>query len=82
MAQGAALSCWRPVCQAAAVLPAVVVCGTAGRAAHRALGRDRRVDPGPQQKPSTNTTFILTITALAALVFFTGYLLQLNIGLQ
>ena len=29
-----------------------------------------------------NTTFILTITALAALVFFTGYLLQLNIGLQ
>ena len=29
-----------------------------------------------------NTTFILTITALAALVFFTGYLLRLNIGLQ
>ena len=29
-----------------------------------------------------NTTFILTITALAALVFFTGYLLQLNIGIQ
>lgn len=28
-----------------------------------------------------NTTFILTITALAALVFFTGYLLRLNIGL-
>ena len=29
-----------------------------------------------------NTTFILTITSLAALVFFTGYLLQLNIGIQ
>ena len=29
-----------------------------------------------------NTTFLLTITALAALVFFTGYLLQLNIGIQ
>lgn len=29
-----------------------------------------------------NTTFILTITALAALVFFTGYLLRLNIGIQ
>ena len=29
-----------------------------------------------------NTTFILTITALAALVFFTGYLLQLNIAIQ
>ncbi len=29
-----------------------------------------------------NTTFILTITALAALIFFTGYLLRLNIGLQ
>lgn len=28
-----------------------------------------------------NTTFILTIAALAALAFFTGYLLQLNIGL-
>lgn len=29
-----------------------------------------------------NTTFILTIAALAALVFFTGYLLQLNIVLS
>lgn len=29
-----------------------------------------------------NTTFLLTITALAALVFFTAYLLQLNIGIQ
>lgn len=29
-----------------------------------------------------NTTFILTIVALAALVFFTAYLLQLNIGMQ
>lgn len=29
-----------------------------------------------------NTTFILTIAALAALVFFTGYLLRLNIGLK
>ena len=29
-----------------------------------------------------NTTFILTVAALAVLVFFTGYLLQLNIGLQ
>lgn len=29
-----------------------------------------------------NTTFILTITALAALVFFTAYLLRLNIGLR
>ena len=29
-----------------------------------------------------NTTFILTIAALAALVFFTGYLLQLNIALS
>ncbi len=28
-----------------------------------------------------NTTFILTIAALAALVLFTGYLLRLNIGL-
>ncbi len=28
-----------------------------------------------------NTTFILTVAALAALAFFTGYLLQLNIGL-
>lgn len=29
-----------------------------------------------------NTTFILTIAVLAALIFFTGYLLQLNIGIQ
>lgn len=29
-----------------------------------------------------NTTFILTIVALAALLFLTAYLLQLNIGLQ
>ncbi len=29
-----------------------------------------------------NTTFILTIAALAALVFFTGYLMQLNIVLE
>lgn len=35
-----------------------------------------------RNKLSRNTTFILTITALAALVFFTGYLLQLNIGIQ
>ncbi len=28
-----------------------------------------------------NTTFILTVAALAALAFFTAYLLQLNIGL-
>ncbi len=35
-----------------------------------------------RNKLSRNTTFILTIAALAALVFFTGYLLQLNIGLQ
>lgn len=35
-----------------------------------------------RNKLSRNTTFILTIAALAALVFFTGYLLQLNIGIQ
>ena len=29
-----------------------------------------------------NTTYILTVAALAVFVFFTGYLLQLNIGLQ
>lgn len=34
-----------------------------------------------RNKLSRNTTFILTIAALAALVFFTGYLLQFNIGL-
>lgn len=34
-----------------------------------------------RNKLSRNTTFILTITALAALAFFTGYLLQLNIPL-
>lgn len=28
-----------------------------------------------------NTTFLLTVAALAALAFFTGYLLQLNIGM-
>lgn len=35
-----------------------------------------------RNKLARNTTFILTIAALAALVFFTGYLLQLNIGIQ
>ena len=35
-----------------------------------------------RNKLSRNTTFILTIAALAALVFFTCYLLRLNIGLQ
>ncbi|WP_295940849.1 NADH-quinone oxidoreductase subunit H [uncultured Alistipes sp.] len=35
-----------------------------------------------RNKLSRNATFILTIAALAALVFFTGYLLQLNIGIQ
>ena len=35
-----------------------------------------------RNKLSRNTTFILTIAALAALVFFTGYLLQLNISIQ
>lgn len=34
-----------------------------------------------RNKLSRNTTFILTIAALAALAFFTGYLLQLNIPL-
>lgn len=34
-----------------------------------------------RNKLARNTTFILTIAALAALVFFTGYLLQFNIGL-
>jgi len=33
-----------------------------------------------RNKLARNTTFILTIAALAALAFFTGYLLQLNIG--
>ncbi len=35
-----------------------------------------------RNKLSRNTTFILPIVALAALVFFTGYLLRLNIGLK
>ena len=35
-----------------------------------------------RNKLARNTTFILTVAALAVLVFFTGYLLQLNIGLQ
>ena len=35
-----------------------------------------------RNKLSRNTTFILTVAALAALAFFTGYLLQLNIPLQ
>lgn len=35
-----------------------------------------------RNKLSRNTTFILTITALAALLFFTGYLLQLGIQIQ
>ena len=35
-----------------------------------------------RNKLAHNTTFILTVAALAVLVFFTGYLLQLNIGLQ
>lgn len=34
-----------------------------------------------RNKLARNTTFILTVAALAALAFFTGYLLQLNIGL-
>ena len=35
-----------------------------------------------RNKLARNTTFILTIMALAALLFFTAYLLQLNIGIQ
>lgn len=35
-----------------------------------------------RNKLSRNTTFILTIVALSALVLFTGYLLRLNIGLK
>lgn len=35
-----------------------------------------------RNKLARNTTFILTIAALAALAFFTGYLLRLNIGIQ
>ena len=35
-----------------------------------------------RNKLARNTTFILTVAALAVRVFFTGYLLQLNIGLQ
>ncbi len=35
-----------------------------------------------RNKLARNTTFILTIAALTALLFFTGYLLRLNIGLQ
>lgn len=35
-----------------------------------------------RNKLARNATFILTVAALAALVFFTGYLLRLNIGLQ
>ena len=35
-----------------------------------------------RNKLARNTTFILAVAALAALVFFTGYLLQLNIGIQ
>ena len=35
-----------------------------------------------RNKLARNTTFILTVAALAVLVFFTGYRLQLNIGLQ
>ena len=35
-----------------------------------------------RNKLARNTTFILTVAALAVLVFFTGYLLQLNSGLQ
>ncbi|MEG1612042.1 MAG: NADH-quinone oxidoreductase subunit H [Alistipes sp.] len=34
-----------------------------------------------RNKLSRNTTFILTLTALAALVFFTGFLLQSNINI-
>ena len=35
-----------------------------------------------RNKLARNTTFILTIAALAALVFFTGYLLRFNIAVQ
>ncbi len=35
-----------------------------------------------RNKLARNTTFILTIVALAALLFFTAYLLQLNIAIQ
>ena len=34
-----------------------------------------------RNKLARNTTYILTVAALAALAFFTGYLLRLNIGL-
>lgn len=35
-----------------------------------------------RNKLARNATYILTIAALALVVFFTGYLLQLNIGIQ
>lgn len=35
-----------------------------------------------RNKLARNTTFILTVAALAALVFFSAYLLKLNIGIQ
>ena len=63
------------------LLPPLVDGGPARGARHGAFGGHRRIDPGPQQT-ARNTTFILTVAALAVLVFFTGYLLQLNIGLQ
>jgi len=34
-----------------------------------------------RNKLSRNTTFVVTISALAALIFFIGYLLQLNINI-
>ena len=48
------------------------------------MAQDRRAVESTQarNKLARNTTFILTVAALAVLVFFTGYLLQLNIGLQ
>ena len=60
-------------------LPPLVGRSAAGRARH-GLSVGIVESTQARNKLSRNTTFILTITALAALVFFTGYLLQLNIG--
>ena len=65
---------------------AATCCPTGGR--RPARGARHRLSVGivestqARNKLARNTTFILTVAALAVLVFFTGYLLQLNIGLQ
>lgn len=65
----------------AALCPHWWAAGAAGGTPHR-LSVGVVESTQARNKLSRNTTFILTIAALAALVFFTGYLLQLNISIQ